>query len=299
MPMDLFIPEVWSGQLMVALRKRHVFGQAPLVNRDYQGDISQVGDRVHVHTHSDIVIRDYEKQGTSGDGTDPGDHTGTTLVRQRLTGTRRSLVIDQAKYFNFEIDDVDQAQTQPKLMQSAMGDAAYQLAQVADTHIAGLHGDAGHKVGTVDAPISVTVETAYNQLVDLATALDDSDVPQDGRFAILPPWYRGLIRKDDRFIAAGDGTAERTRLNGEVGEAAGFRLFVSSNVVQGAGTGSTTSAIMGGMPGTVSHAEQIASVEAYRPEDAFSDAVKGLHLYGSAVMRPEGLATLYAEDGTP
>ena len=52
--------------------------------------------------------------------------------------------------------------------------------------------------------------------------------------------------------------------------------------------------VMAGYPGAISFAEQIVKVEAYRPESAFSDAMKGLHLYGAKLVRPTGIATLTA-----
>ena len=302
MSLQNFIPEVWSQQLLIALRKTHIWAQDMVVNRDYEGDIASLGDRVHVNSHSEVIVRDYDKQSTSGDGTDPQDNTGTQLVRQRLSSTRRTLVIDQAKYFNFEIDDVDQAQQSPKIMQEAMNDAAYQLADVADKHVAGKISDvqAANKLGTDSDPLGFSgntgVEKAYDTLVDLATLLDEANVPQTGRWAIVPPWYRGLLRKDDRFVATGDGNAESARANGEVGEAAGFRIMVSNNTATGVhSTDQTWYAVTAGYRGACSHAEQIASVEAYRPEDAFSDAVKGLHLYGTKLIRPDGWAVAYTD----
>ena len=51
---------------------------------------------------------------------------------------------------------------------------------------------------------------------------------------------------------------------------------------------------MAGYPGAITFAEQVASVEAFRPEASFSDAMKGLHLYGAKLIRDTGIATVTA-----
>ena len=105
-----FIPTIWSARLLEHLDKAHVY--AALVNRDYEGEIKNFGDKVKINQIGDITIKDYTK------GSDIDDP-------EELTGSDQELVIDQAKYFNFSIDDVDNAQTNPKLMDEAMQRAAY------------------------------------------------------------------------------------------------------------------------------------------------------------------------------
>ena len=105
-----FIPTIWSARLLAHLDNVHVY--AKLVNRDYEGEIKNFGDTVKINQIGDIAIKDYTK-GT--DIADPDD----------LDGSQTTLTINQAKYFNFAIDDVDNAQTNPKLMDEAMKRAAY------------------------------------------------------------------------------------------------------------------------------------------------------------------------------
>lgn len=109
---------------------------------------------------------------------------------------------------------------------------------------------------------------------------------------IVPPWYHGLLLKDDRFVKAGTAMTDRVLRNGEIGEAAGLRVLVSNNVPSA--TSTTVFRILAGYAGAISVAEQISKVEAYTPEKRFADAIKGLHLYGAKVVRPTGLALLTA-----
>lgn len=273
-----FIPTVWAAEVLTALETSLVYAQAGVVNRDYEGEISAFGDTVKINGIGNVTIGTYTKN------TD-------MAVPEVLNDNTRSLVIDQAKYFNFLVDDIDTAQQNPRVMQAAMQNAAYGLRKVADTVVAANYAQApaGNLIGTDGAPIDFTAVTnAYDRLVDLGIKLDEADIPDVGRWAIVPSWFEGLLLKDNRFITSG-GQADAAKYNGRIGEAAGFTILKSNQVPNVTGT---KYKIMAGHPMAMSYAEQIDSVEAYRPERRFADAIKGLHLYGTKVTRPEGLAVL-------
>lgn len=279
-----FIPQIWSARLLENLRKALVYGQAGVVNRDYEGEIRQAGDRVHIHNIGPITVFDYTRN-------------QDMPAPEQLSDERRTLVIDQAKAFNFQIDDIDAAQSNPKLMDAAMREAAYALADAADRYIASLYTGAGNAIGSDASPVNVTSSNAYDYLVDLSVVLDERNVPKTGRWVIVPPWFVGLLLKDERFVASGTTAAEERLQNGTVGRAAGFTVLESNNVPFVQGDGETTLdnyKIIAGHAMGWSYAEQINKVEAYRPERRFADAVKGLHLYGAKVVRPEALVVLSA-----
>jgi len=148
-----FIPKVWSARLLEHLDKAHVYGA--LVNRDYEGEIKRYGDTVHINQIGAVTIKNYTRN-TNID------------APEALSNTDQTLVIDQAKYFNFQIDDIDKAQIKPELMNAATQRAAYALADTSDQYIAGLM--AAGALGTVGSdasPITVTAQNAYEQLVAL------------------------------------------------------------------------------------------------------------------------------------
>ena len=275
-----FIPTIWSAQLLVTLRTALVYGQEGVINRSYEGEIANVGDSVKINGIGDVTIGDYTKNQSIGDP-------------EILTDNSRTLVITESKFFNFQVDDIDTAQQNPKVMQEAMSNAGYGLQKVSDSFISGHYKNisVSNRIGTEASPIEFTkVTDAYEYLVNMSVLMDESDIPVVGRWVIVPPWYVGLLLKDDRFISSGDGTAERTRMNGDVGEAVGMRIL-KSNTVPNDGDG-THFRVIGGYRGGWTYAEQISSVEAYRPQNRFSDALKGLHLYGAKVIRPKGLVLL-------
>lgn len=272
-----FIPQIWSAMMLSSLKKSLVFAQPGVVNRDYEGDISSVGDTVRVRSLGRPTIGDYVKN-------------TTTIAPETLTDAERSLVINQAKYFAFELDDIDTAQTPGGVLEEALTEAAYGLRDVADGFVAALHVDAaaGNKLGTVSVTSGAL---AYTQLLNLKVKLDVANVPQEGRFVVVPPWFHGLLLTEDKFVRVdASGTSEGLR-NGVVGRALGFDILMSNNCVNVAGD---DWAVLAGHPSAISYAEQIVKVESYRPESAFSDAVKGLHVYGAKTMRPDSLATVVA-----
>lgn len=270
-----FIPTVWSGNLLVALKNALVYAQPGIVNRDYEGEISGYGDTVKINGIGAVSVGDY-------DGTSIGDP-------EDLDDTTRNLQITESKYFNFKIDDVDAAQIKGNVMQQAMIEAAYGLQRTADTFIANKYVDAiaGNLIGSDGSPVTFSSPSdAYELLVDISVLLEEANVPMLGRWVIVPAWFRGLLQKDDRFVAAGTAKTDSVLANGEIGEAAGLRVLVSNQVPNTAGT---KYKIMAGYPGSITYAEQIVSVEAYRPENFFADAVKGLHVYGGKTTRPDTL----------
>lgn len=273
---DAFIPEIWSARLLEHLDKVHVY--AGLMNRDYEGEISGMGDTVHINQIGAISVKAY-------DGSDIANP-------EELDSNTTTLVIDQGDYFNFMIKDVDNAQTNPKLMDGAMERAAYGINDTVDTYLAGiLASGADGKIGNDTTPIVPTAATAYENLVDLGTKLTEANVPMMGRWVVIPPWFHGMLQKDARFVGNGTDANNAVLVNGLVGAAAGFQIYVSNNVPNTAGA---KYKIIAGTNAAGAFAEQLTEMEAYRPEKNFADAVKGLHVYGAKVVQPKALAVLTA-----
>ena len=279
MAINNFIPEVWSARLLSSLKKSLVFAGPGVANRDYEGEIRDSGDTVRITSISRPTIGSYVKN-------------STTITPETLTDAQRSLLIDQSKYFAFEVDDIDMRQSANggALMNEAAQEAAYGLADVADQYVAGLY--TGVASGNAITTTAITdAAKAVKGLLDLKTKLDVANVPTQGRYVVIPPWYLNLLLQSDLFARVdASGTSEGLR-NSIVGRAWGFDVLMSNNCVLITGD---DYAVMAGVPGAISFAEQIVKVEAYRPESAFSDALKGLHLYGAKVVRPDALAVLTA-----
>lgn len=280
MSIATFKPEVWAAVLLSSLKKALVFGD--LVNSDYEGEIREAGDTVTVNSVSRPTIGTYQ----------PGI---TNIDPQQLTTAQRKLVVDQAKYFAFEIDDVDARQARGGgVMGEALIEAGYGLADIADQFLAGLYTGAAsaNNLGIVAVPTGTPTAAYDSVLVPLKVKLDEANVPTSGRWCVLPPWMHGRLLRDDRFIRAdAAGVSDPASMNGRVGRAAGFDIRVSNNAPFVSGDDYE---VIAGYRGAISFAQQINKVEAYRPDNSFSDAIKGLQLYGAKLMRPDGIAVCQA-----
>ena len=272
-----FVPDIWSARILTALSRTSV--AAACVNRDYEGDITRGGDSVKITNFVDPTIGTYTA------------HTNITI--EDVDDATQSLLINQQKYFAFELDDVERAQSVNggAVMAEATRRAAYGLKNTLDAFVFTTMG-AGASASAPDHQIAeATISTAtaaYEALVAWSVLLDQADVPEEDRFAVVTPAFHGLLLKDDRFVKAGDDLSAATRQNGRVGEAAGFDVMKSNNLPDGAGAGAGK-AMIAGYRGATTLAEQILSTEAGRMELRFADFVKGLHVYGAKVTRPTGL----------
>jgi hypothetical protein len=290
------IPVIWAAQVLAKLRYTIVYGAPNVTNRNYQGEISQGGDRVRVTGLVDPTIFDITPNVDI-----PAPET--------LTDTQADLVIDQNKGFNFQVDDLNELQHAigHQLELQSASNAARRLAEVADASIGAqmvLDAQSANKIGsdttpiTIDAPQPGATLTAgsidtYRLLTRLAVILDKNNVPRDQRWVVLPPFMMGALSLDQRFTAS-VADQGRTLANGFQGRAAGFNVYTTTAIP--VGNASTKYKVVAGSPLATSYAEQLVNVVQYRPERRFADAMKGQHVYGYKTFYPQALAVATVTD---
>ena len=184
MAVTTFIPQIWSARLLTALEKSHV--ATNIVNRDYEGVITGQGDTVNINSIGDINVKNYAK---NSDMSDPDD----------LNTTATKLTISQSKYFNFQVDDVDKIQSAGDLVDTAMSNAAYRLADVADEYLLGVMAS-GAESANVLASTTLTAANIYEKIVALRLILDKNNVPTAQRAIVVPPEAYALLLQDARFV---------------------------------------------------------------------------------------------------
>ncbi|MBQ1262459.1 MAG: P22 coat protein - protein 5 domain protein [Clostridia bacterium] len=271
MSIQNFISTVWSENLYQALDKQYV--AVSNCNRDYEGEIREKGNVVRICGIENVSVSDYTKNTNMS-------------APEALTDNYRDLVIDQAKYFNFQIDDVDRAQSTPKLMALAMKNAASALANAADRYVYGLFSEAGSSI--TDG--NVTAETIVGHLIDARTKLFAKNVADASDIVIeVSPEIAGLILKAKVNLATDNQEALE---NGFLGSIGGCKIFVSNNISKGMTETGISHKCIARTKRAVAFAEQLSEIDAYRPELRFADAVKGLHLYGAKVVYPEEMVLL-------
>ena len=265
-----FIPEVWSASILEALRAKLVFPS--LGNRDYEGDIREAGDTVHITGYDDVTVKKYTR--------------GTNITVDAVTDANKgTLTIDQSDYFAFKVNDLDKVQAKADLTGNFTNSAAYNMALNVEKYISGLM----DKAATAPAKtISVTTPSdAYLAVVEARKQLDKQNVPTEGRWIVVSPDFYALLLQDSRFIE-GTEAGHNTLLNGVVGSVSGFTVVESNNVPTVSGKPSKQS-IIAGTNAATTFAQQVNKVEAMRMQDDFADMVRGLDLYGGLVVRPECL----------
>jgi hypothetical protein len=270
-----FIPEIWTKKLLKIFDKHTVM--ANLVNRDFEGDIQAAGDVVHVRTFGNITINNYTRD--------------TAISFQALTDPMQDLTIDQQKYFAFKVDDLDKAQSNMDILEGYTQRAAIAIRDVIDTRLMGhcADVDAGNVIGSTGAPITLTAANIYGYIVDLGQKLDDCDIPAEGRYLVLTPKFKALLMKSTEFTRA-TSLGDEVVTNGRIGTVAGFEVFVTTNNPAVSGVVN----LLAFTSDFISFASQVSKIEHVRPYDQFSDAIKGLYLYGSKVFLPKAGAVLKA-----
>lgn len=268
-----FIPEVWSAAILEALRAKLVFPS--LCNRDYEGDIREAGDTVHITGYNDVTVREYVR--------------GKAITVDDATDEEAAVLkIDKSDYFAFKVNDLDKTQAKADLTGKFTNSAAYNMMKNVETYISNLMDTA---VGTPAKTVAVsTPADAYLAVVEAGRKLDVQNVPDEGRWLVVSPDFYALLLQDSRFIE-GTEAGHNTLLNGVVGQVRGFTVVKSNNVPRKSASPDTQS-ILAGTNAAVTFAQQVSKVEAMRMQTDFADMVRGLDLYGAKVIRPECLTKI-------
>ena len=253
-----YIPELWNVAMIDDFRKAHVLGKVCRCKID--APITKRGQTVHLSGIGEITI---------------GTYTGADITMQSLDDAGVTMKIDQAKYFDFTVDDVDALQANGDLMGEATRKATYKLKDVADQYINTVMA-AGAGLSTA-AEGTMDVTAIISNTAEMALALDEAEVPDEMQWLIIPKWA------NTKLLVAGVYHAQdlKGNINGFVTNVLGIDLYKSSNI------GAT--APLAGAYGAVAYAEQIIETEAFKPEKRFGDALKGLHVYGVKVILPNAL----------
>jgi N4-gp56 family major capsid protein len=221
-----FIPEIWSDEV-VATYKKNLVAANLIKKMNFKG---KKGDAVHIPK--------------PGRGSANAKALNTQVTLNTDTATEVIVNIDQHWEFSIMIEDIVSAQALASMRQFYTDDAGYALARKVDSLILelgrGVNGGDGTAAYT-GAYSGADGTTAYTgtagALTDAAIRrsiqrLDDSDVPMDGRFLIVPPSTRNTLMGIDRFTEqafVGEVGGGNTIRSGEVGNVYGVPVFVSSN----------------------------------------------------------------------
>ena len=296
---SFFLPSVYSKKVLNFFRKASVV--EAITNTDYAGEISAFGDSVKIIKEPTISVSDY----TRG-----SDTTATKLTDQELT-----LVVDSAKAFKFIVDDIETNMSHVNFKEVASSSAAYALkdsydAAVLATMFSGVSASSpDHIIGSDSATADATMSHATNSVdllgsdgtgVDaldlmarMARKLDDQNVPEEGRWFVAgPQFYEELGKSGSKLLSVDFNAGQGSIRNGLVssGKLRGFDMYKSNNI---AATSNASGKVMAGHMSSTATANTILSTEVIRDPSSFGDIVRGLHVYGAKVLRPEALVSAF------
>lgn len=275
-----FIPELWSKKLNTMLEKNCVMMQC--VNRNWEGEIKQQGDKVKIITPADVTISTL---------------TSDNISYSSLTPTSMELEINQKKFFAFKIDDVAKVQSNGDIMEAHLGNAKKAIEEVQDSYLLAMHTDvnAANTVGSESAPIKLDKSTIYEHFVKLSLALKNSDAVHAGvrPWVVINPVIESYLLQSPEFISAYK-VADETLREGSIGRIAGMDVLVSTNLTDVA----DKYYVLAGTNDAITFASQLAKIESLRDKDSFSDLVRGLYLYGAKTVQPKALAKMIVSADT-
>lgn len=305
-----FIPTIWSSKLNAKFYAASTF--ADICNRNWEGDISNLGDKVVINNIPTLAIQDYV--------------IGTNLAYQTPTPNTIELTVDRAKYYGFNINDVLEYQSQPQLMEMFTKDASEQMRTVIDstciyrTFNQGAAANRGTAAGVKSGAINLGTDaaplqfsgnpaTVLNTILSMAGVLDEQNVPDSDRWLVIDPVTRTLLMQSNLGQAQLTGDTSSPIRNGLIGKIDRFNIYVSNqlpimsangtawlsgdgseNSVTGATNANRRRAIIAGHKSAISFASQMTKTEQLRNPNDFGDLVRGLQIFGHRVTMPNALA---------
>ena len=339
LPNGNFSPVIYSKQVQLAFRKSSTV--EAITNSDYFGEIANMGDSVKIIKEPEVSVQSYAR--------------GTQITAQDLNDEDFTLVVDQANYYAFKIDDIEAAHSHVNFMQMASDRAAYRLRDQYDQdvlgYLSGFQQSAKHtNAGTARTTFpgtkalseagsnellatmvlkkgsfgNITTGSAGDHSIPLAARLpgatamptatasplmvvarmgrllDQQFVDTQGRWLVVDPVFVELLKDEDSRLLNGDFGGAGLQNGLIINNLHGFKIYVSNNLPKvGTGPGTTGTSnqntdfgvIVAGHDSAVATAQQITKTETYRDPDSFADIVRGMHLYGRKILRPEGIVT--------
>ena len=306
LPSGNFAPEIFSQKVLKFFRRASV--AEDITNTDYTGEIENFGDTVNIIKEPTLTVSAYTR--------------GSVVNAQDLADDQITLTVDQANAFAFKIDDIEERHSHVNFEALATSSGAFALKRKFDANIlqamsdgAGIAGadDASlsggltttnSALGTASSPINVeTNDAGINLMLLMARVLDDQSVPEENRWFVAPPiFYEKMFQAGNKMAevqVTGDGSSNLRNGLATPGTLAGFTCYKSTALNSTSGTDQVTlsglatdaseNIVMAGHISSTSTASHIAKTEVVRSTESFSDVVRGLHVFGRKVLRPEGL----------
>lgn len=314
-----FIPTLWSGKLLAKFYQNTMLSE--IMNTDYEGELKNKGDTIRIRTAPSITINDYTG-------------AGSTLSTEVPVPIFQDMQINQAKYFSVQTNDVLAQQADMDLMNMFTEDAAKQMKIAIEDEVffnnfvtegpaAANEGSnagaisAAYDLGSDTAPINeATTDSVLEAILRMSVALDEQNVPEEGRWLVISPRERNLLMQSRIAQAYFSGDQSSVIRTGKIGMLDRFTVYVSNLLPKGttdkalvsgltavASGGAAAGAkprrlMVAGTNHACSFAMTISKTEPLRNQTDFGDIVRGLAVYGRKVVKPDALVVAQVGDPT-
>lgn len=271
-----FIPTVWNEQIDRELERLCVFAED--CNRKYEGKVKDKGESVKILGVGKPTIRSIAK----------ADRNKDIEAAETIEDTSIIMVIDQIRYFNYKVGDIDKAQAVGGVMDALQEETSEGLANEVDTYIANLAKDKQAVKLYPTAKTVVVSKTESSGERNVLRVLDDA----------AKVLYKNDVKTSTPIIATvdvdfymafreayGDKDTDNSKIlkNGKVAMYGNITIKMSNNVAKDG----NTSLIQVKTKRAIAYAKPLTHTEPYRPENGFADAVKGFILFGAKIVRPK------------
>lgn len=298
-----FIPTLWSNNFNVKFYASTTFGA--IANTNWEGEISGYGDKIIIRDPPEISITPHK--------------VGEDITYEVPTINTQELVIDTGFVHSFQCDDVLKQQSDVEMMGLFSDHAGQRLKTVVDTECwlntfdqsaaankgATAGAISGNKnMGTDAAPVVVDKTNILTKIMEMATILDEQNVPDEGRWLVLTPEERLLLLQTDLAAAYYSGDTTSMVRNGKLGTIDRFQIYGSNLMPRaladedfegGADAGTAKRhAVMAGHSSALTFAGTFTKTEQIRHQNQFVDLIRGLMIYGKKCVKPEAMVTMLA-----
>lgn len=298
-PSGNFSPTLFSQRVLNFFRTASVV--EGITNNDYYGELGSYGDTVRVILEPEITVSAYTR--------------GQTVTSEALADNEITLEISQANKFQFQVDDIEMKLSHVNWESLATGSATYALKNAYDKEVLAYMADSAQadsyladsatadgridqvadQATAIAAPISLgfgggAEVDPLNLLSRMSLVLDENEVPEEGRYVVVSPRFMEILaRTDSKLLSSDYNQGEGGLKNGLVmtGKLRGFSIYKTNNAPKH--TSGAGDLIVAGHMSAVATVSSIDKVEKIRSETTFADIVRGLHVYGRGVVRPESL----------
>ena len=287
------IPTIWAKQFLKYFYIMTVL--AAISNTDYEGVIKDHGDQVKINLLPEATTRKLIK--------------GQDLIYDEPESSTRELDIDQGRYFAFNADYIDTAQSGMAHIEAWAKHYAAQMkidiekdvfaevfASVAAENMGATAcaDSLDINLGTLGAPFVPTKLTILDWIVDIGDVLDQQNIPDDQRAITLPTWACAMIKKSDirNATITGDGNKSTLR-NGRIGMIDNTEIFSARTLSTGTDGGNKVWNALATHKSALTFATQLTKQERFKNQKSFGESIRALESFGFEMIQPTAACHLY------